>query len=231
MEKPYECDVKKRDGRKLDHLHFLSRRKRTLICVHAQLLLRACARLPQWCLTLCDPTVCSTPGSPIRGNFQQEYWSGLVFPPPGNLPDPGIQSASPALAGRFFTTEPPEKWKWKSLRLSPVRLCNCMEYTVHGILRARIPKWVAFPFSRGSSQPRDQTQVSRIAGRFFTSWATRKALFNIRSCLKVSSLTGENYIDFSYFTFSIYLKRSQFYKYVIILQMSYTSEPRHTAYP
>ena len=109
MEKPYECDVKKRDGRKLDHLHFLSRRKRTLICVHAQLLLRACARLPQWCLTLCDPTVCSTPGSPIRGNFQQEYWSGLVCPPPGNLPDPGIQSASPALAGRFFTTEPPGK--------------------------------------------------------------------------------------------------------------------------
>ena len=35
--------------------------------------------------------------------------------------------------------------------------------------------WVAFPFSRGSSQPRDQTQVSWIAGRFFTSWATREA--------------------------------------------------------
>ena len=40
---------------------------------------------------------------------------------------------------------------------------------VHGILQARILEWVAFPFSRGSSQPRDQTQVSRIAGRFFTS--------------------------------------------------------------
>ena len=37
--------------------------------------------------------------------------------------------------------------------------------------------WVAFPFSKGSSQPRDQTQVFRIAGRFFTSWATREALF------------------------------------------------------
>ena len=45
----------------------------------------------------------------------------------------------------------------------------------HGILQARILEWVAFPFSRGSSQPRDQTQVSRIAGRFFTSWATREA--------------------------------------------------------
>ena len=43
------------------------------------------------------------------------------------------------------------------------------------ILQARILEWVAFPFSRGSSQPRDQTQVSRIAGRFSTSWAAREA--------------------------------------------------------
>ena len=48
-------------------------------------------------------------------------------------------------------------------------LCNPMDYIVHGILQARILEWVAFPFSRGSSQPRDQTQVSHIAGRFFTS--------------------------------------------------------------
>ena len=48
-------------------------------------------------------------------------------------------------------------------------LCNTMDYTVHGILQARMLKWVAFPFSRGSSQPRDQTQVSCTAGRFFTS--------------------------------------------------------------
>ena len=41
-------------------------------------------------------------------------------------------------------------------------------YTVHGILQARILEWVAIPFSRGSSQPRDQTQVSLIAGRFPT---------------------------------------------------------------
>ena len=48
--------------------------------------------------------------------------------------------------------------------------------TIHGILQARILEWVAFPFSRESSQPRNRTQVSRIAGRFFTSWATREAL-------------------------------------------------------
>ena len=51
-------------------------------------------------------------------------------------------------------------------------LCDPIDYTVHGILQARILEWVAFPFSRGSSQPRDRTQVSSIAGRFFTSWAT-----------------------------------------------------------
>ena len=49
------------------------------------------------------------------------------------------------------------------------------DYTVHGILQARILEWVAFPFSRGSSQLRDRTQVSRIAGRFFTCWATGEA--------------------------------------------------------
>ena len=48
-------------------------------------------------------------------------------------------------------------------------------YTAHGILQARILEWVALPFSRGSSQPRDQTLVSHIAGRFFTSRATREA--------------------------------------------------------
>ena len=53
-------------------------------------------------------------------------------------------------------------------------LCNCMDYTVHGILQARIVEWVAFPFFRGSLQPRAQTQVSCIAGGLFTSWATRE---------------------------------------------------------
>ena len=46
---------------------------------------------------------------------------------------------------------------------------NPMGYTVHGLLQAKILERVAFPFSRGSSQPRDRTRVSCIAGRFFTS--------------------------------------------------------------
>ena len=66
-------------------------------------------------------------------------------------------------------------------------LCNPMVCVVHGTLQARILEWVAFPFSRGSSQPRDQTQVSHIAGRFFTSsttWGTLKVKVKVsQSCL------------------------------------------------
>ena len=65
-----------------------------------------------------------------------------------------------------------EKQKWKSL--SRV-LCDPIDYTARGILQTRILEWVAFPFSRGSFQPRDPTQASHIAGGFFTSWATREA--------------------------------------------------------
>ena len=57
--------------------------------------------------------------------------------------------------------------------LQPHELYSPPGSSVHGILQARILKWVAIPFSRGSSQPRDQTWVFRIAGRFFTikpSW-------------------------------------------------------------
>ena len=52
---------------------------------------------------------------------------------------------------------------------SCLTLCNPMDCIVHGILQARILEWVAFSFSRGSPQPRDRTQVSRIEGGFFTS--------------------------------------------------------------
>ena len=54
---------------------------------------------------------------------------------------------------------------------SCLTLCDPMVW----ILQTRILEWVAFPFSKESSQSRDQTQVSSIVGRFFTSWATREA--------------------------------------------------------
>ena len=66
------------------------------------------------------------------------------------------------------------KVKVKITQSSPT-LCDPIDYTVYGILWARTLEWIAFPFPRGSSLPRYQTQVSRIAGEFFTSWATREA--------------------------------------------------------
>ena len=73
--------------------------------------------------------------------------------------------------------------KWK-VRVKVTQLCptlcdpmNCSlpSTSVYGIIQARILEWVAIPFSRGSSQARDRTQVSHIAGRFLTIWATREA--------------------------------------------------------
>ena len=58
-------------------------------------------------------------------------------------------------------------YRVKVTQLRPT-LCHPMDYIFHGILQARILEWVAIPFSRGSSQPRDRTQVSLTAGRFFT---------------------------------------------------------------
>ena len=67
------------------------------------------------------------------------------------------------------------KWHEVNVAQSYLTLCDPMDYTVHGILQTRILERVAFPFSRESSQNRDRTQVSRIVGGFFTSWATREA--------------------------------------------------------
>ena len=69
-----------------------------------------------------------------------EYWSGLPFPSPGDLPNPAIEPRSPTLRVYYQLSH----------KGSP-----------------RILEWVVFPFSRGSSQPRDRTQVSRIADGFF----------------------------------------------------------------
>ena len=66
-----------------------------------------------------------------------------------------------------------QKVKVKVAQSCPT-LCNPVDYIFHGILQARILEWVAIPFSRGSSQPRDWTQVSCIAGGFFTIWVTRE---------------------------------------------------------
>ena len=67
------------------------------------------------------------------------------------------------------------KVKLKVAQLCPT-LCDPKNHTVHGILQARILEWVAFPFSRRTSQARDRNQVSHIAGQFFTNWAISEAI-------------------------------------------------------
>ena len=56
--------------------------------------------------------------------------------------------------------------------------CSLPGFSIHGIFQARVLEWIATSFSRGSSWPRDWTQVSRIAGRRFTIWANREAEIN-----------------------------------------------------
>ena len=72
-----------------------------------------------------------------------------------------------AVRGRKQITRP-EEMKVK-VALSCPMVGDPMDYTVHGIIQDRILEWLAFPYSRGSSQPRDQAQASHIEGIFFTS--------------------------------------------------------------
>ena len=103
--------------------------------------------------------------APLSMEFsRQEYWSGLPFPAPGSLPDPGIEVASPSLAGGFFipcvTWEVSTKQLRKSTILTqPVAAaqscltpydpmdCSPLGSSVHGILQARILEWVAISSS------------------------------------------------------------------------------------
>ena len=66
---------------------------------------------------LCDPMDGSPPGSSIQGFSRQEYWSGLPFPSPGDLPDPGIEPRSPTLQAYALTSEPPGKPKTHQMRV------------------------------------------------------------------------------------------------------------------
>ena len=94
------------------------------------------------------------------GFSKQEYWSGLSYPSPQHLPNPGIAST----------------------QTQGLPYCRQIINHLSPQGSPRILEWVAYPFSRGSSWPRNQTGVSWIAGRFFTSWATREAFREI-ACL------------------------------------------------
>ena len=83
----------------------------TFASIHllATFLIRCCCLVARSCLTLCDPVDCSPPVFSVHGISQARILERLPLPSPGEIPDPGIKLASPALAGRFFTTEPPGK--------------------------------------------------------------------------------------------------------------------------
>ena len=125
-------------------------------------------------LTLCDPMDYSPLGSSVHRIFQARILEWVAIPFSWGSSQPRDQTQVSCIADRLsHQGNASRAWKWKLL--SCVTLYDPRDYTVHGILQARILEWVAVPFSRGSSQPRDRTQVSHIAGGFFTSWATREA--------------------------------------------------------
>ena len=68
------------------------------------------------CPTLCNPMDCSHQVPLSMGLSRQEYWSGLPFPSPGDLPNPGIELRSPALQADSLLSEPPEKPKGRTSR-------------------------------------------------------------------------------------------------------------------
>ena len=67
------------------------------------------SEIAQSCPTLCNPMDCSLSGSFSMGFSRQECWSGLPFPSPGDLPNPGIEPGSPSLQADALPSEPPEK--------------------------------------------------------------------------------------------------------------------------
>ena len=76
--------------------------------------------------------------------------------------------------------------------------CDLLGFSVHGILEARILEWIAISFPRGSSQPRDQTQVSRIGGRRFNLWATRETSIRVFSNESTLHMRWPKYWSFSF---------------------------------
>ena len=85
--------------------------------------------------------------------------------------------------------------KWNEVAQLCPTLCNPMDCSLpgsslHGIFQARVLEWVAISFSRGSSWPRDRTQVSRIPGRCFNLWATREAQIWLQSRSNSKSISN-----------------------------------------
>ena len=90
----------------------------------------AAAKSHQSCPTLCDPMACNLHQAPLSTGFsRQEYWSGLPFPSPGDLLDPGIKPISPALQADSLPFEPLGKLKTWDMTISHAPFsCNTYKY-------------------------------------------------------------------------------------------------------
>ena len=128
-----------------------------------------CCSIGKSRLTPCDPLDYNPPRSFVHDFSDKNTGVGSIFFS-RDLPGPGIEPVSPALAGRFFTTEWPEKKVKVKAAQWPVTLRShvACQAPVHGILQARILEWVDISSSKGSSWPGDQTGVSCTASRFST---------------------------------------------------------------
>ena len=137
-----------------------------------QLLLQGCVLVTQMCLTLCEPVDCSPPGSSVHEILQarilciikagSQYLVALAGSKPIQAPD-----AYCFFCTAFESPGPIQQSQCQST-LYDSKDCSLPGSSIHGIFQARTLEWIAISFSRGFSQPRDQTQVSHIAGRLFT---------------------------------------------------------------
>ena len=115
------------------------------------------SEVTQSCLTVCDPMDCSLPGSSIHGIFQARVleWGAIAFSDAAVQLINNVVLASDVQQSDSFIY----LYIYLKVKVKVTQLCltlwDPMDYTVHRILQARILEWVAFPFSRGSSQPRN----------------------------------------------------------------------------
>ena len=94
----------------------------------------------QSCLTLCHPMDYSLPGSSVLEFSRQEYWSGLLFPSPGYLPNPGIEPQSPTLQADSLPTKPPGK-SFRPLTFEQLEIHqNGISFFLHSRLRLKGPR-------------------------------------------------------------------------------------------
>ena len=134
---------------------------------------RACS-VAKSCQTLWDAINHSPLGSSVHGISQARILEWIAMPSSRGSSWPRDPTRISHITGKLFTTEPPGKRSLKGKWFLKYGQIYCLSHQGS----QRILERVAYPFSRGFSQPRDRTGVSCIADRFFTSWATREALLS-----------------------------------------------------